>query len=92
MSKPKKREKPKLLSQAELGDIVRTTAGVLRIGWKPDGILLPTVSLCDPDTLKELGRPFHIRCDLPVLQVLRDQSHFAGGVQGGGEIDPLKGG
>ncbi len=91
MSKKPQQEKPATLADVPQGMIVRTTVGVLRIAFRVHDDMPPVVTLCHPDTLHDISRPFSLSVvHLPVLEVLRDQSHYANAPKGD-ESDPVKG-
>lgn len=81
----RRRGPPTELFELEPGDIVRTRAGYLQLSWFSNGGA--TVRLVDPETLRDISYPFAVTLNLPVLEVLRDQSRYR---PGGKEFDPVK--
>ena len=86
----KPRHPPRVIGEAEVGSIVRTDEGLLRVmGFLREW---PFVRRVDPATLETTSEAFTVAGDLEVLQVLRDQTYYRTHPRaGGGEVDPLKG-
>lgn len=78
-----------LLADAEVGDIVRLDAGLVRVGQ-----LLARDRFCrlvepDGDGYRDVSEPLFIATRTRVLEVLRGQAHYEARPHGR-EVDPLQ--